>query len=75
MKKLMLVLVLLIGVSQSGCAFLGGAALGGLATGAGYEINANSQMGKLENDYKAERISRSEYLARKSQIEKGSIIY
>jgi hypothetical protein len=32
-------------------------------------------MGKLESDYKAERISRSEYLARKSQIEKGSIIY
>ncbi len=30
MKKLMLVLVLLIGVSQSGCAFLGGAAVGSL---------------------------------------------
>jgi hypothetical protein len=75
MKKSMLVLVLLIGVSQSGCAFLGGAAVGSLATGAGYEVNAHSQMGKLENDYKAERISRSEYLARKSQIEKGSIIY
>jgi len=75
MKKLMLVLVLLIGVSQSGCAFLGGAAVGSLATGAGYEINANSQMGKLESDYKAERISRAEYQARKSQIEKGSIIY
>jgi hypothetical protein len=75
MKKLMLVLVLLIGVSQSGCAFLGGAALGTLATGAGYEINAHSQMDKLEADYKAERISRKEYEARKSQIEKGSIIY
>ena len=75
MKKLMLVLVLLIGVSQSGCAFLGGAAVGGLATGAGYEINAHKQMDSLESDYKAERISRSEYLARKSQIEKGSIIY
>ncbi len=75
MKKLMLVLVLLIGVSQSGCAFLGGAAVGGLATGAGYEINAHSQMNKLDDDYKAERISRAEYQARKSQIEKGSIIY
>ena len=75
MKKLMLLLVLLIGVSQSGCAFLGGAALGTLATGAGYEINAHNQMDKLENDYKAERISRAEYQARKSQIEKGSIIY
>jgi len=75
MKKLMLVSVLLIGVSQSGCAFLGGAAVGGLATGAGYEINAHSQMNKLDDDYKAERISRAEYQARKSQIEKGSIIY
>jgi hypothetical protein len=75
MKKLMLVLVLLIGVSQSGCAFLGGAAVGALGTSAGYEINAHSKMNQLESDYKAERISRSEYESRKSQIEKGSILY
>lgn len=76
MKKLMLLLgVLLIGVSQSGCAFLGGAALGALGTSAGYEINAKSKMDQLESDYKAERISRNEYLSRKSQLEKGSIIY
>ena len=75
MKKIILALTLLIGVSQSGCAFLGGAALGTLATGAGYEINASSQMDKLEADYRSERISRREYEARKSQIEKGSIIY
>jgi hypothetical protein len=75
MKKLMLALVLLIGVSQSGCAFLGGAAVGALGTSAGYEINAHSKMGQLEDDYKAERISRKEYESRKSQIEKGSIIY
>ena len=75
MKKLMLVLALLIGVSQSGCAFLGGAAVGALGTSAGYEINAHSKMEQLENDYKSERISRAEYLNRKSQIEKSSIIY
>jgi len=75
MKRLMLVLVLMIGLGQSGCAFLGGAAVGALGTSAGYEINANSQMNKLEDDYKAERISRKEYESRKSQIEKGSIIY
>jgi hypothetical protein len=75
MKKLMLALVLMVGVGQSGCAFLGGAAVGALGTSAGYEINANSQMNKLEDDYRAERISRREYEARKSQIEKGSIIY
>jgi hypothetical protein len=75
MKTLFLAAVLLIGVAQSGCAFLGGAALGSVATGAGYEINAKSQMDKLEDDYRSERISRKEYETRKAQIEKGSIIY
>jgi len=75
MKKLMLAVVLSIGLSQSGCMFLGGAAVGALGTSAGYEINAHSKMNDLEADYKAERISRREYEARKSQIEKGSIIY
>jgi len=75
MKNLMLVLVLMVAVGQSGCAFLGGAAVGALGTSAGYEINAHSQMSKLEDDYKQERISRAEYENRKAQIEKGSIIY
>ena len=75
MKKLMLALVLLMGLGQSGCAFLGGAAVGALGTSAGYEINAHSKMNQLEDDYKAERISRKEYESRKSQLEKSSIIY
>jgi hypothetical protein len=75
MKKLMLALVLMMGLGQSGCAFLGGAAVGALGTSAGYEINAHSKMNQLEDDYKAERISRKEYESRKAQIEKGSIIY
>jgi hypothetical protein len=75
MKRLFLAAVLLIGVAQSGCAFLGGAALGTAATGAGYELNARNQMEKLESDYRNERISRREYEARKAQIEKGSILY
>jgi hypothetical protein len=75
MKKIMLALAFLMVLGQSGCAFLGGAAVGALGTSAGYEINAHSKMNQLENDYKAERISRKEYEARKSQIEKGSILY
>jgi hypothetical protein len=75
MKHLMLVLVLMIALGQSGCAFLGGAAAGALGTSAGYEINAKSKMDQLEDDYRNERISRAEYESRKSQIEKGSIIY
>ena len=75
MKRVILALAFLIVLGQSGCAFLGGAAVGALGTSAGYEINAKSKMDQLEDDYKAERISRREYEARKSQIEKGSIIY
>jgi hypothetical protein len=75
MKNLMLVLVILVGLGQAGCEFIGGAAVGAGATGAGYEIQAYRQMQKLEEDYKAEKISRAEYESRKKQIEAGSIIY
>ena len=75
MKKLMLVFVLMMALGQSGCAFLGGAVVGALGTSAGYEINAKSKMDQVEDDYRNERISRREYEARKSQIEKGSLIY
>ena len=74
MKKY-LALLMFLSLAQWGCAFLGGAATGALATGAGYEINSKRQMYKLEDDYKNERISRREYEERKKQIESGSIIY
>jgi hypothetical protein len=72
--KRYLLLVALLSMSHWGCEFLGGAAVGGLATGAGYEINANRQLDRLEEDYRRERISRREYEERKRQIERGSII-
>jgi hypothetical protein len=74
MKKYIALLVL-VGLTQSGCAFLGGAATGALATGAAYEISAKRQLDRLEDDYRNERISRREYESRKKQIEAGSIIY
>ena len=75
MKNLMLVLMIMMSFGQWGCMFLGGAAVGAAGTGAAYEYNAYRQMQKLEEDYKAERISRREYEERKKQIEAGSIIY
>ncbi|HXF75602.1 MAG TPA: hypothetical protein VNN13_05885 [Methylomirabilota bacterium] len=68
-------LLLLSVLGLTGCEFAAGAATGALATGAGYEINAKRQMDRLENDYRNERISRREYLYRKNQIERGSILY
>ena len=76
MKAIMLgSLLVVLALAQSGCAFLGGAAAGSLATGAAYEFNAKRQMDRLEEDLKSERISRREYEERKKQIESGSIIY
>lgn len=68
-------LIMLASLSQWGCEFLGGAAVGGLATGAGYEVNANRQMDRLEDDYRRGRMSREEYQDRKRQVERGSILY
>jgi hypothetical protein len=67
--------LLLGSMALTGCEFAAGAATGALATGAGYEINANRQLDRLEDDYRRERISRREYERRKEQIERGSIIY
>jgi hypothetical protein len=75
MRNLMLVLMITMALGQWGCEFIGGAAVGAGAAGAGYEYQAYRQMQKLEDDYKNERISRREYEERKKQIEAGSIIY
>ena len=65
MKRLM-VLVLLAGLTQSGCAFLGGAATGALATGAGYEIQNKRQMDRLEDDFRNRRVSREKNTSREN---------
>lgn len=75
MRTLYLTLSLAILLAQTGCQFLGGAAVGAAGTGAGYEIQAKRQMDQLEEDYENEKISKQEYEARKAQIEKGSIFY
>jgi len=75
MRRFVLLAIMVVGLTQSGCQFLGGAATGALATGAGYEIQAKRQMDRLEDDFKSRRISREEYESRKRQIESGSIVY
>jgi hypothetical protein len=64
--------ILLAGCSP---AFWGGAATGVLGTGAGYEVQANRQMDRLDDDRRSGEISRREYQTRKQQIERGSVIY
>jgi hypothetical protein len=73
--KTIATMLLLGSLAMAGCEFAAGAATGALATGAGYEINANRQLDRLEDDYRRERISRREYERRREQIGRGSIIY
>jgi hypothetical protein len=76
-KKMLYAMLLLGGLTQWGCSpeFWGGAAVGALGAGGGYEYNAKRQMDKLEEDRRSGRISRDEYQDRKRQIERGSVIY
>jgi hypothetical protein len=70
-------IAMLAGLGLAGCSpqFWGGAAVGALATGAGYEINAAREMDRARDAYHDERISRREYEIRRRQIERGSILY
>lgn len=72
-----LLMVLLAGSLTAGCSkdLVGGAVLGGAGVGAAYEYQNKRQMDMLEDDFRSGRISKEEYLKRKEQISKGSIIY
>lgn len=71
----MMILAAAMVVFMPGCAFLSGTGAGVVGTGAAYEINSKKQMDRLEKDYKAGKITKEEYEARKDQIKKGSLIY
>ncbi len=61
----------------AGCSreVVGGAALGAGAAGAAYEYSNKEKLEDLDREYETGQISRDEYLRRKQQIEKGSLIY
>jgi len=60
----------------SGCsgAFWGGAGSGILGAGAGYEVHANAELKKIDEDLKAGRIDKREYDIRKDQIRRDSLL-
>lgn len=53
---------------------MGGAAVGAGAAGAAYEYQNKMALESLEDDWKAGRISKDEYLRRKKEIEKRSLV-
>jgi hypothetical protein len=76
-RKTLTALVILLGILLAGCDshFLGGAAVGAGGASAGYEYQNHEALEDLERDFEKGRISREEYLDRKREIEKRSIIY
>lgn len=61
----------------SGCSrgFYGGAAVGATGVGAAYEYQNKKAMDQLDQDYREGRLTKEEYLRRKSEIEKKSVLY
>ena len=75
MRKLTVLLALMIALGQWGCQFLGGAESGNGTRVSGYNSNSHYQMNQLEEDYRAQRMSRRDYELRKGQVEIGFILH
>lgn len=71
-----LAVLLLLGVTLAGCSgqFWGGAGVGALSAGAGYEIQAERQMKALDEELRTGKIDQKEYDIRKDQIQRGSLL-
>ena len=76
MKIIIAVLVVLLTLPLAGCSssFWGGTATGALGAGAGYEVHAESEMRKLDEDLKSGKITQQEYDIRKDQLKKDSLL-
>ena len=74
MRKLMMLFALMIALGQWGCQFLGTAS-GNRTPALGYDSNSHYQMHQLEEDYRAQRMTRRDYEIRKGQAEIGFILY
>lgn len=73
-----LALILAASMSTTGCLSrnaAGGALVGGAAIGGAYEYQNKRALDALEDEYRRELITRSEYERRKDEISRRSLIY
>jgi len=75
MRKLTVLLALMIALGQWGCQFLGATASGNITPVSGYDSNSHYQMNQLQEDYRDQRITRTDYEIRKGQVEIAFILY
>ena len=75
MRKSTVLLALVIALGQWGCQFVGGSASGNRTPVSRYDSNSHYQMNQLEEDYRAQRISRKDREIRKGQVQLAFILY
>ncbi|MBT8360991.1 MAG: hypothetical protein KJO32_08550 [Deltaproteobacteria bacterium] len=77
MKRFLIMTMIIPILLAIGCSrgAIGGAAVGAGAAGAAYEYQNKMALEDLEDDWKAGQISKDEYLRRKKEIEKRSLVY
>jgi uncharacterized membrane protein len=76
MRRTALLLVMTVAtLALCACQFLGGTAVGAAGTGAAYEYQHKRALERLEERFARGEIDRDEYLRRKREIEKGSLVY
>ena len=76
MKNIMSVVAIILLLSMVGCSgkFWAGAGGGALGAGAGYELNLERQMDRIEDDLADGKIDQQEFDIRKNQIERDSLL-
>ena len=77
MKKILALTLMVPLMFALGCSrgAVGGAAVGAGAAGAAYEYQNKRAMKDIENEWREGKISKDDYLRRKREIEKKSLIY
>jgi hypothetical protein len=75
MRKLLVLFALMMALGQWACQLVGGTASWNTVTVESYESNSDNRMNQLAEDYRADRVSRRDYEARKGQLEIGSFHY
>jgi len=76
-EPVIVVFAIILAALASGCSkeFVGGAAVGAGVAGGAYEYQNKQALDDLENDFKAGRITKEEYLRRKKDIQDKSLLY
>jgi hypothetical protein len=75
MRKITVLFALMMALGQWACQLVGRTASWNTVTVESYDSNTDNRMNQLAEDYRAQRVTRRDYEARKGQVEIGSVHY